>query len=131
MFGAQLQSRPSIEFSWAPLFEDYGIPLAVMGILVVFSALALVVAFITILPRVVQRLTGGERAAEATAWSAVAEDELSDETLVVITAAVASVLDQPHRIVSIRGLTPEQLGWSLEGRIQHHQSHRIPPRDRL
>lgn len=130
MWWVQSDSRPLIEFSWTPLFEDYGIPLAVMGILVVFSALALVVLFITILPRIVQQLNP-EQTTQPTPWSAVSQDELSEETLVVITAAVASVVMHPHRIVSIRGLTPEDLGWSLEGRMQQHQSHRIPQRDRM
>ncbi len=52
MFLAQQGDRPLIEFTLAPLSEDYGIPLAVMGILVVFLALVLVVVFITLLPRV-------------------------------------------------------------------------------
>ena len=43
----------------------------------------------------------------------------------MIAAAVAETIRQPHRIVRIRGLTAEDLDWSLEGRMQHHQSHRI------
>jgi Na+-transporting methylmalonyl-CoA/oxaloacetate decarboxylase gamma subunit len=49
---------------------------------------------------------------------------LSEETVAVIAAAVAEVIGTPHRIVRIRGLTPEDLSWPLEGRMQHHASHR-------
>ena len=54
---AQEPSGPIIEFSVAPLFEDHGLALALMGVFVVFIALSLVVAFITILPRVVTRIS--------------------------------------------------------------------------
>ncbi len=47
---AQQEDR-LIQFTSAPLFEDHGLPLAVMGILVVFLALSLVIAFISVLPR--------------------------------------------------------------------------------
>ncbi len=57
------------------------------------------------------------------------ETKLSEEIVVVIAAAVAEVMAKPHRIVHIRGLTPEDLGWSFQGRMQHHHSHRIQ-RDR-
>ena len=55
---------------------------------------------------------------------AEAQDALSDEIVAVIAAAVATVLASPHRIVHIRGLTSEQLGWLWGGRMEHHASHR-------
>jgi Na+-transporting methylmalonyl-CoA/oxaloacetate decarboxylase gamma subunit len=58
------------------------------------------------------------------------EVELSEEVVAIITAAVAEALEARHRIVHIRGLTPEDLGWSLEGRLQHHASHIAPHRHR-
>lgn len=119
-------SRPLIEFTLAPLFEDHGIPLAVMGIVVVFMALVLVIVFITFLPRMLARLTGD--VPNQPILETAIDDELSEETLVVIAAAVAESVPAPHRIVFVRGLTPEDLGWSLEGRMQHHQSHRIQHR---
>jgi Na+-transporting methylmalonyl-CoA/oxaloacetate decarboxylase gamma subunit len=95
-----------------------------MGILVVFVALVLVVVFITLLPRMLAPSAGkaGEEAAPA---PAMGEDELPEEILVVIAAAVAEAIGKPTRIVQIRGLTPSELGWSLEGRMLHHHSHRI------
>lgn len=128
MLFSQQDSRPLIEFTLAPLFEDYGIPLAVMGILVVFMALVLVVIFITLLPRLLAPFSTKNDEQPAT-LPASAEEELSEETLVVIAAAVAETISKPHRVVKIRGLTPDDLGWSHEGRTRHHQSHRIRPRD--
>ncbi len=52
------------------------------------------------------------------------DDAVPDEIVAVIAAAVAEVIDAPHRIVRVRGLTPDDLGWLLEGRMQHHASHR-------
>ena len=129
MFLAQQDERPLIEFTLAPLSEDYGIPLAVMGIMVVFLALVLVVVFITLLPRVLAPSLGKTSEAAAPVLAS-GEDELPEEILVVIAAAVAQAIDRPHRVVQIRGLTPAELGWSLEGRMQHHHSHRIQPRAR-
>ena len=127
MFLAQHDERPLIEFTLAPLFDEQGIALALMGILVVFVALVLVATFIKFLPQMLASISAG--ASEQSGISP-AVDELSEETLVVIAAAVAETIREPHRIVRIRGLTPENLGWSLEGRMQHHQSHRIQPRER-
>ena len=128
MLLAQQDDRPLISFTLEPLFQDHGIPLAVMGILVVFVALVLVVVFITVLPRVLAPFSRTSQP-EQSALHPVSDDELSEETLVVIAAAVAAAFDRPHRIVRVRGMTPADHGWSHEGRIQQHQSHRIQHRD--
>ncbi len=52
------------------------------------------------------------------------DDALTDEVVAVISAAVAATISASYRIVRIRGLTAEELGWSREGRLQHHTSHR-------
>lgn len=114
-----------------PLLEDHGIPLAIMGMLVVFAALVFVSLFILLLPRILA--ASARKATPEKAHVAVAqktEVELSPEILVVIAAAVAQVISEPHRIIRTRELTPEELGWSLEGRLQHHASHNIRQRDR-
>lgn len=130
---AQEQTKPLFEFTTEPLWRDSGIPLAVMGIFVVFSALLLVVFCISTLPRALNLISPSAAKSEpqAASSSAVAadEDELPEETLVVIAAAVAEVLDRPHRIVKIRGLSPTEQAWSIEGRMKHHLSHRIQRRD--
>ena len=130
MLWAQQDSRPLIQFTLAPLWEDEGIALAVMGILVVFMALILVSTFISLLPRLVPELSRETPQMPEHMAPSTDGDELSEETLVVIAAAVAETIRQPHRVVFVRGLTPEDLGWSLEGRIQLHQSHRVQRRDR-
>lgn len=129
MILAQQDSRPLVEFNTSPLFEESGLALAVMGMLVVFLALVLVVMFISLLPRIAERLHAGTTPTP-TPGLAIDGDELSQETIAVIAAAVAATITQPHRIVRIRGLTPADLGWSLEGRMQHHHSHSIPQRSR-
>lgn len=125
-----LAQRPLVEFTLAPLFEEHGIALAVMGVLVVFMALTLVVTFITILPHLLAGVASPEPAASAPAAPVALDSELPEELVVVIAAAVAATIVTPHRIVKIRGLTPSELGWSLEGRMQHHQSHGIRNRSR-
>lgn len=118
---------------WQPLFEDHGIPLAVMGFLVVFAALILVRIFIGSLPRIMAVLDHFyPEQEEAPLSSAVAEPDangLPDELVAVIAAAVAATVREPHRIVHTRELTPEDMSWTLEGRMQHHASHRIRPQD--
>jgi Na+-transporting methylmalonyl-CoA/oxaloacetate decarboxylase gamma subunit len=127
MLLAQQDNGPMIEFTLAPLSQDIGIPLAVMGIFVVFMALILVVVFITILPRIVAVSTATDD--QPAVAPSVGDDQLSEETVVVISAAVAQIMaGRPHRVVRIQGLTPADLGWSLEGRMQHHQSHRVQGR---
>ena len=119
---------------WQPLMEDHGIPLAIMGLSVVFAALVLVRIFIGLLPRIMAGLDwiypeAGEKPQRA-APPITAAATPPDEIAVVIAAAVAIALHVPHRIVHIRALSPEDLNWPLEGRLQHHASHRIHPRNR-
>lgn len=129
MLLAQQLSERLNEFSLAPLWEEKGIALAMMGIFVVFVALVLIVVFITILPRLLAPYTDTGQEAKATA-PVVGEGEIPDEILVVIAAAVAEAIDRPHRVVRIRGMTPGEIGWSLEGRMQHHHSHKTQQRGR-
>ena len=44
------------QLDWQPLFEDQGIPLAIMGLFVVFAALVLVRVFIGTLPHIITTL---------------------------------------------------------------------------
>ncbi len=86
-------TRPLIEFTLGPLLEDHGIPLAVMGILVVFLALVLVVVFHF---RASATCAGSDFAEDPPEQpndsGRSMEDELPEETLVVIAAAVAEVV---------------------------------------
>jgi hypothetical protein len=67
--------------------------------------------------------SGGNSSATQSSGNSLAAEELPEELVVVIAAAVAESLGPAHRIVRIRGLMPEDLGWQLEGRLQHHASH--------
>ena len=61
--------------------------------------------------------------------AALPTDASSDDAVVAaISAAVAVVLDQPHRVLSIRpaATSSEWLGaWAIEGRFQHFRSHKV------
>jgi hypothetical protein len=50
------------------------------------------------------------------------------ETLAVIAAAIAVVLDRSHRVVSVQPAAadaPAMNVWALEGRVEHFLSHKI------
>lgn len=100
---------------------------ALTGMLVVVLSLSLLAVFSSVLARVMRMFAPRPRTTRAGALSQ--NNEVPDEVIAVITAAVAAVIDARHRIVIIRGLTPEDLSWSLEGRLQHHASH-APARPR-
>jgi hypothetical protein len=89
----------------------------------------LVVAFISALPRLLSSAKEPKAAVPAPG-AARGEDEIPEEILVVIAAAVDEIMHKPHRVVHIRGLTAADHDWQLEGRIQHHQSHRLRNRNR-
>lgn len=70
-----------------------------------------------------------ERPAPVVRMPTSTSDEVADEVVAVIAAAVSTMLDRPHRIVHVRGLTPEDAAWALEGRRQLHSSHTFSHRD--
>lgn len=122
------------QLDWQPLWEDHGIPLAIMGLVVVFAALTLLRVFIGLLPRIMAILDHyfpeeAESRPGSTQQPQPQTNGIPDEIVVVIAAAVAATIAEPHRIVHTRELSPEDLNWSLEGRLQHHASHSIHPRN--
>jgi hypothetical protein len=57
-----------------------------------------------------------------------AVETVSPEILAVIAAAIAVILDRPHRVVFVRpatALAPEGNAWAIEGRVEQFQSHRF------
>ena len=60
--------------------------------------------------------------APATSSKATDASAIGDDDLVVIAATVARLLDERHRIVSIR---PQASSWGQQGRRDIHASHRI------
>ena len=141
------------QLNWDALWEDKGIPLAVMGLLTVFAALILVRVFIGTLPKIMALLayffpeskpeTKEQPQAAAAAVPKTPEakpaakaaptptsEEIPEHIVAVIAAVVADIVSVSHRIVRTRQLSSEEMGWALEGRLQHHASHRLQPRDR-
>jgi Na+-transporting methylmalonyl-CoA/oxaloacetate decarboxylase gamma subunit len=118
-------------FSWDELWKDTGLPLAIMGMFVVFVALILVRVFIGTLPRIMAFLERfyPEKLEAAQDAQQVESEEIPEAIVAVIAAVVADTIGIRHRIVRTRRITPEGMGWSLEGRLQHHASHRLKPRN--
>ena len=115
----------------ALLTANEGLPLAIMGILVVFAALGLVIAFIVLLPRLaaaIERVSAQDAGRGAPAQSPPATAKAPAEHLpALIAAAVASVISDPHRIIHTKRLTTDA-SWTSEGRRLHHQSHKTHDR---
>jgi hypothetical protein len=56
------------------------------------------------------------------------QTQVEAETVAVISAAVAAILDRPYRLVSVQLVAapvPHLNVWALEGRTQIFQSHKI------
>ncbi|WP_442505272.1 OadG family protein [Novipirellula sp. SH528] len=136
------------KFSFEPLFHETGIPLAIMGMLVVFVALSILIAIISAMPRVIEILEN--KASKKKAKSQSSRNPASSEKalaiapspsepefqsdlpleLIAVIAAAAEFELGPVRVVRMRPLTPSELAWTLEGRLRHHASHRLQPRNR-
>jgi hypothetical protein len=57
-----------------------------------------------------------------------AQTNVEPETVAVIAAAIAAVLDQPYRLLAVQPVpspAPHLNVWALEGRTQIFQSHKI------
>jgi hypothetical protein len=57
-----------------------------------------------------------------------AAEPMPPEIVAIIAAAIAVVLDRPHRVVSVQqagGQTPEVNVWAMEGRMQQFMSHKV------
>jgi hypothetical protein len=60
--------------------------------------------------------------------ASIPSDSIPPEILAVIAAAIAVVLDKPHRVVSVqpaRAHMPEVNVWAMEGRMEQFMSHKI------
>lgn len=116
----------SIKFSLEPLMHDLGLPLALMGIFIVFMALILVVTFISSLPRIMAVLERALPSAEhaTSAAPTTSPQDSDDDVIAVIAAAVATVIDHPHRIIRTREITAREMAWAQQGRLQVQTSHK-------
>jgi hypothetical protein len=60
--------------------------------------------------------------------AAAIQGRVESETVAIISAAIAAILDRPYRLVSVQPVTapvPHLNVWALEGRTQIFQSHKI------
>jgi sodium pump decarboxylase gamma subunit len=128
----------SLQFD--PLFHETGIPLAVMGMTVVFLTLIILVVIISAMPKLMAVLDGisAEKTVSAKSQNTAVKPtpasrdggDLPPELIAVLAAAASEMESGPVRIVRIRPLTPSELAWTLEGRLRHHASHQLQPRNR-
>lgn len=125
---------------FAPLFLETGIPLAVMGMIVVFLALIVLITIISAFPfamGVLEKVfpesnhhAAKPKQAPKPTPAATDDGTIPGHILAIIAAAVAEAEPGPVRIVRTRQLTTSELAWTLEGRIRHHASHRLQTRNR-
>ncbi|WP_425395647.1 OadG family transporter subunit [Aeoliella sp.] len=116
---------PVAVFSEEPSMGEL-LQFVVVGLLVVLAALTSLALMSTLVSRILAALKENKAKAPP---APIPEDGLPEEELLVIAAAVAAVYTQPHRIVHVRGLTPEDMAWALQGRSQIHASHALKPQD--
>ena len=102
----------------------------IIGVFIVLAALSLIALILSLMGRVF-REPGTAKTASVAGTSAAAVHEDTHELVAVITAAVYSMIEERHRIVSIHpmvdGKAMENLylqSWSVEGRRQHFASHK-------
>lgn len=103
----------------------FGLKLALVGLLIVFVSLAIISLVVTAIQRLDQRWQSRE--ARQDQERSEREPTLDSTTLVVITAAVATLLGGRHRIRSVRRIQPVEASgsaWSSHGRAVLHGSHR-------
>ncbi|QEG33788.1 OadG family protein [Bythopirellula goksoeyrii] len=115
----------SLHFSLEPLWHDTGLPLAIMGMFIVFVALVLVSTFISKLPHIMALLDKYLPQAEQLLIPPKPRgEEIPDEVIAVIAAAVSEALGKPHRIIHTRELTSREMAWPQQGRWEIHASHK-------
>ncbi|MBI5547683.1 MAG: OadG family protein [Deltaproteobacteria bacterium] len=99
-----------------------------VGLVIVMGALLLMYLLCAGIGQLFQRAEGvrkvSVRASEhgATAQLEPVPAAVDEVPIVAITAAVAAVVEAPHRVVEVK---PVAVGWSIEGRRQLLTSHQL------
>lgn len=117
--------------TWATLLAAAEL---LVGFGVVMLTLALLWALTALMSRAVARWSPKAPAPAATTAAPPAKstndlaageaaDDTDGEELAAIAAAVALMIDAPHRVVRVR---PQPSAWGQEGRRNTHASHRMP-----
>ena len=109
-----------------PEVPEWGFSLtfAAVGITIVFASLAIISLVISLIRRANQRWEHREDEAKAAALNK--EPTIDSITLVLITAAAATMIQGRFHIRSIRRLMPGgglRSSWSVQGRAVLHGSH--------
>ncbi len=101
-----------------------GLVLAAVGFVIVFTVLGLIASVVAL----IGRLDAGWSAQESVRDRAATDKAptIDDTTLVLISAAVATLLQGRGRVRRIRRLQRglSESAWSRQGLSIHHQSHR-------
>ncbi len=102
---------------------------AVIGILIVFSALALITVVVSLIRRADDSWQEHEKHKENLAYDK--DQNIDTTTLIIISAAAATMLQGRYHIRSVRRLLPHQAAkspWSVQGRAILLGSHVIQKR---
>ena len=98
-----------------------GLALALAGMLVVFSVLTLISGLVALFGYLDKKFEAKPTAAEAPEQT----PEIDNLTLVLISAAVGTLLQGRHRIRRIHRIESNQGAWQQSGRAILHASHVI------
>ncbi len=107
-----------------PEWLHFGLKFAVIGITIVFSALIIVTFAIFLIRKIDDNWKAREDKQEARAQTR--EPTIDTTTLVLITAAAATMIAGRFHIRKVRRLLPRDAKsgpWSMEGRAILHGSH--------
>jgi len=110
-----------------PEWLSFSLEFAVVGILIVFMALALIASAVSLIRRANDRWQRHEDAQKEAATSK--EPTIDTITLTLITAAAATMIQGRFHIRSVRRLLPGNTfrgSWSMQGRAILHGSHIVP-----
>lgn len=102
------------------------LPLALVGLLIVFAVQSIIALTISLIRQLDEKWRHQEKAQNAEALDR--EPTVDALTVVLVSAAAATVLGGRHRIRSIRRLMPadhKRIPWSAQGRSQMQGSHTI------
>ena len=99
----------------------FGFQLTLAGISIVFAVLAFIAIFVAIIQQVDRRWQAREEKQKKEASEK--DPTIDNTTLVLISAAVATVIAGRYRIRRVKRVASAGSKWSLQGRGQIHGSH--------
>ena len=106
---------------------SFAVRFSLIGIFIVFMALAIIALVVSLIRRANERWI--DREDDQREKATEKEPTIDTITMVLISAAVATMLQGRYHIRKIRRLMPaasSSSSWSLEGRAILHGSHVVP-----